>query len=189
MDGGRRTATWIALLRGINVGGARRVAMAPLRELVAGLGYDRVRTYVQSGNVVFDAGGRAEDGDAVAARLGAAVADAFGFAVDVVVRSRDELAAVVAANPFPAADAAPTRLHVIFCDRPIDPDAALAGLDLAAFAPDACAIAGREAYVWTPDGFGRSKLAEQLGRRPLAAAATARNWRTVQRLLALADER
>lgn len=180
------TATWIALLRGINVGGAKRVPMARLRELVAGLGYGRVRTYVQSGNVVFD-GAADEDAAAVADRLAEAVAAAFGFPVDVVVRSRDELAAVVAANPYPDADAAPTRLHVVFCDRAIDP-AALAGLDLAAFAPESCTVAGREMYLWTPGGFGRSRLADQLGRATRDAVATARNWRTLTRLLAMADE-
>lgn len=179
-------ATWIALLRGVNVGGAKKVPMAQLRELVEGLGYERVRTYVQSGNVVLDGPGRG-GARAVARRLRAAIADEFGFDVAVLVRSRDELAAIVEANPYPDADDKPTALHVVFLADAID-SAGVADVDQAAFAPEAFTISGRELYLWTPDGLGRSKLAAKLTDKRLGASATARNWRTVGRLLAMADE-
>jgi uncharacterized protein (DUF1697 family) len=179
-------ATWIALLRGINVGGNKKVPMAQLRRLVEGLGYERVRTYVQSGNVVFS-DGEGETASAVARRLAHAIRDEFGFDVAVVVRSRDELAAVVEANPYPQADEAPTTLHVIFLDAAIDP-AGLADVDQAAFAPDEFVVRGRDVYVLTPGGIGRSKLAAKLTDKRLGGTATARNWRTVGRLLAMADE-
>lgn len=180
-------AAWIALLRGINVGGAKKVPMAQLREVVERLGYDGVRTYVQSGNVVFDGPRRGGDA-AVASRLRAAIADEFGFDVAVVVRSRDELAAIVEANPYPEADDKPTALHVVFLTDEIDP-AGVADVDQAAFAPEAFTLAGRELYLWTPGGIGRSRLAARLTDKRLGGPATARNWRTVTRLLAMADER
>jgi uncharacterized protein (DUF1697 family) len=178
--------TWIALLRGVNVGGAKKLPMARLRALAESLGYERVRTYVQSGNVVLD--GPARDGaDAVAKRLGEAIEAEFGFDVAIVVRSREELAAIVAANPYPDADEQPTALHVVLRSEAIDP-VGVADVDQAAFAPEAFTIAGRELYLWTPGGIGRSKLAAKLTDRRLGGPATARNWRTVTRLLAMAGE-
>jgi uncharacterized protein (DUF1697 family) len=176
---------WVALLRGVNVGGARKVPMAQLRELLSGLGYDGVRTYVQSGNAVFDA----DESSAAAVRrqVERAIEDAVGFDVLVTLRSREQLAEVVAANPFPQAAPEPKTLHVLFLSEPIG-DERLAFLDADAFAPEQVALRGSELYLWLPDGLGRSKLAAAITERKLGVAATARNWRTVETLLAWASE-
>jgi uncharacterized protein (DUF1697 family) len=178
--------TWIALLRGINVGGAKKVPMARLRELLEGLGYERVRTYVQSGNVVLD--GPARGGArAVAAELSKAIEDEFGFDVLVIVRSRDELAAVIEANPFPDPADAPSRFHVLFLERPVD-RGRLAQLDPGDYEPDTFVAARYELYLSTPDGLGTSRLAKALTEKRLGGPVTARNWRTVGKLLEMADE-
>jgi uncharacterized protein (DUF1697 family) len=179
-------ARQIALLRGINVGGNKKVGMAPLRELVEELGYRDVRTYVQSGNVVFT--GPDESPAEVAQRLEERIAATFGFEVSVVVRSRDQLADVVDANPLGEIATVPARYHVVFHVGEVDPGR-LADLEPADFAPDVFQIRGRELYLWTPDGLRDSRLAKALltGKR-LGGITTARNWRTVEKLLAIADE-
>lgn len=172
--------THVALLRGINVGGRARVAMADLRSLVESLGHTDVATYVQSGNVVFTAA--SADADA----LSAAIEDRLGVSCAVVVLSRDELARVVAANPFPD-EKDGKRLHAVFSSG--EPDAAVvAAANAKAAGGDEARIVGGTLYMHTPDGLGRSKLAAELARRG-AKDGTARNWTTVTKLLAmLSDE-
>jgi uncharacterized protein (DUF1697 family) len=170
-------ARQIALLRGINVGGNKRVEMARLRALLEDLGYRDVRTYVNSGNVVFTGPRRSEQ------HLEAAIAKAFGFEVPVVLRSRDELADVVQANPLRDIATDPAKHLVIFCGAEASTD-----LDAADFAPDTFRIIGREVYLWAQDGISKSELAKVLATKPLGDKSTARNWRTVEKLLALADE-
>jgi uncharacterized protein (DUF1697 family) len=177
-------ARQIALLRAINVAN-RQVPMAQLRDLMADLGYSDVKTYVQSGNVVFT--GPDDEPQAVERRLASALADAFGFEIPVMVRTRDELAAVVDANPLRDVASEPARHHVLFLASEADPER-LGEIDLEAFAPETFALRGRELYLWTPGGIGRSPLAKELSDKRLGVAATARNWRTVEKLLALADE-
>ena len=170
-------ARQIALLRGINVGGNKTVQMARLRALMEGLGYRDVRTYVNSGNVVFSGPRRSEK------HLEAAIAKTFGFDVPVVLRSRDEIDDVVRANPLRGVAADPSKHLVVFCadEAPID-------LDPADFAPETFHVRGREIYLWAPDGIGTSPLAKLLATKPLGAKSTARNWRTVEKLLELADD-
>jgi uncharacterized protein (DUF1697 family) len=167
----------IALLRGVNVGGNKRVEMARLRALLEELGYRDVRTYVNSGNVVFSGPRRSEK------QLEAAIAKAFGFEVPVVLRSRDELAAVVQANPLRDIATDPAKHLVIFCGAEASTD-----LDPADFAPDTFRIIGREVYLWAQDGISKSELAKVLATKSLGDKSTARNWRTVEKLLELADE-
>jgi uncharacterized protein (DUF1697 family) len=178
-------ARQIALLRGINVGGRKKVPMARLRELMAELGYEDVRTYVQSGNVVFT--GPEASPDTVARRLEQALEEAFGFDVAVVVRSRDELAAVVRTDPLGDRATDPAKYLVSFLADAVDADR-LADLDADEFAPEAFRLEGRELYLWLPDGVHSSRLAKALSDERLGTTATARNWRTVEKLLALADE-
>jgi uncharacterized protein (DUF1697 family) len=184
--------THVALLRGINVGGRNKVAMADLRKVVGSLGHGDVATYIQSGNVVFTS----EDTDtaAIAAGLGRALEEILGVRSGVVVLSRAELAKVIADNPFPD-EANPRLIHAIF--RGADLGAAEAAAVAAAErragdkgGRDQVKIVGRTLYLHTPDGFGRSELAAQLARRDPAAedqGGTARNWATVTRLLAMLD--
>ncbi len=167
---------YVALLRGINVGGHRRVPMADLRGLCEGLGFGEVATYIQSGNVVFTSD---RSGEEVGRRLEAAIAERFGFAVAVVVRTRAELAAVAASHPFAGRQTDPAKLHVVFFEKPPPPEA-VAALKAADTSPDEVAVDGREAFVHYPNGAGRSKLnLDALGE------GTARNWRTVAKLLEL----
>lgn len=174
---------WVALLRGVNVGGSRRVAMADLRALLTGLGYTDVTTYVQSGNAVFTA--EEPDGDRVARAVEQRVDAELGLDVTVIVRSREELAAVVAANPYPDLVDAPTTLHVMFLAGPVRQDA-FAGIDLASFAPEEVRAGDRVLYLRCPFGLGRSRLVAELTERRLGVRATMRNWRTVTKLLELA---
>lgn len=176
----------IALLRGINVGGNRKVPMAQLRELMEQLGHADVVTYVQSGNVVFAPADPGAAPEAVAAGIEGALEEAFGFRPAVAVRTREQLAAIVAADPFAGVADHPSRYHVLFLSAAGDAEA-LAEIDAAAFEPERFALRGRELYLWTPEGIGRSSLAQKLTERRIGAAATARNWRTVTKLLELAD--
>lgn len=170
----------IALLRGINLGAHNRVGMAPLRELLTSLGYGSVRTHLQSGNVVLrsdtPAGRTAE-------RISAEVARAFSVDVPVLVRTRAELAAVVAADPLGAVATDPARYLVQFLDAEPDPRV-LAAMEAAVAEPERYATLGREVYLWLPAGIRDSKLAAAVNR----SGGTGRNWRTVRRLLDLADE-
>jgi len=185
--------THVALLRGVNVGGSSRVSMAALREVVTSLGHRDVSTYIQSGNVVFSTG--SVDTHGLAAELESAIDSALNVRSRGVVLSRDELARVVADNPY-ADEPDPRFVHAVLRGDDPGPQAAAdlaAALEKAAAkgsADEACLV-GRTLYLRTPNGFGRSELAAQLS-RPVKAgapvpAATARNWATVTRLLAMLD--
>ncbi len=178
-------ARQIALLRGINVGGHKKVEMARLRELMGELGYRDVRTYVQSGNVIFTGPDRptAE----VERRLEAELAATFGFEVSVIVRSREKLAEVIALNPLGDVATDPARYLVLFLSAEVDPER-VAGVEPADFSPEAFHLRRREIYLWAPEGVRDSRLAKALSEKRLGVAATARNWRTVEKLVALADE-
>ncbi|MER6678006.1 DUF1697 domain-containing protein [Streptomyces sp. NPDC000983] len=175
------TTTYAALLRGINVGGAKKVPMAELRSLLDGLGLDDVRTHLQSGQAVFRAG--TGDEESWAATIAEAVERHFGFTVDVLVRDHAYLAAVVDACPFPAAELEGKQLHVTYCSEPVDAER-FAGIDQAAVLPEEFRIGDRCLYLYTPNGLGRSKLAEQLAKPRVTkgVTATTRNWNTVVKL-------
>jgi uncharacterized protein (DUF1697 family) len=173
-------ATYIALLRGINVGGNRIIAMAKLRAMFEAAGATDVTTYIQSGNVVFRHAARAAP--KLAAQLEAQIAKATKLAVPVVLRTAAEWTAVTAQNPFPEATA--DQLHVGFL-AVAPPADALASLDPKLHEPERCVIVGREIYMFLPNGIGRSKLVVAVLKLKPLAAATARNWRTVQKLAEL----
>jgi uncharacterized protein (DUF1697 family) len=167
-----------ALLRGINIGPHKRIAMPALREIVESLGHSDVETYLQSGNVVFTRRGRSDPGPALAA----AIEKATGVEVAVVTRTGDDLARVVEANPYPVSD--PTKVVVCFLADAVElPDLELG--DLTGYLPDELTVAGREVYVRVPNGQGRSKLMEALVKRRLRTTLTVRNWRTVTALAEL----
>ncbi|MBL7502002.1 DUF1697 domain-containing protein [Frankia sp. CNm7] len=172
--------TYAALLRGVNVAGRAKVLMTDLRTAFAGLGFEGVSTYLQSGNVVFETETpRAALGADIEARLGAEL----GLRTTVLLRSGAELAAVVAANPFLGRQDDPAKLHVTFVAE--DPDRALIpGLSALAAEGEEVAVVGRDVYLHCPHGYGRSKLTNTAVERRLAVLGTTRNWRTV---LALRD--
>jgi uncharacterized protein (DUF1697 family) len=176
-------ATYVALLRGINLAGRRRVAMPRLREVLIAAGYDDVRTFLQSGNVVLTS----RDGpDRLERDLQRLVADELGVDSPVIVRTRDELADVVARNPLGAVATDPRWLQVTFLSAQPSAEAVrmLAEADVA---PEQLVLSGREIYTWHPHGIQRSKAAQLAVTPRLGVAATSRNWSTVTKLLALAD--
>jgi uncharacterized protein (DUF1697 family) len=179
----------VALLRGINLAGRNRVAMADLRAIMTSLGYTDVATYIQSGNVVFSTD--QTDRAALAAAIEKAIAQQLDVAPRVVVLSADDLAQVVQDNPHPD-EPDPRMVHAVFLDAEPTPEM----LDVVAEAQDKAAakggrdtatFVGRTLFLHTPDGYGRSELAVLLGRSrgPLSprGAGTARNWATVSKLL------
>ena len=192
-------ATHVALLRGINVGGRNKVPMADLREVVGSLGHTGVTTYIQSGNVLFTAAGTSTE--KMAAALESAITDRFGIWASVVVLSKDELAAILDANPYPD-ETNPKLVHVVFlgAEPPADLLDRLSAAQAAAAAKgsrDAMTAIGTALFLHTPDGFGNSDLAQKLfriigtpsERKKPAVAATARNWATAAKLLALCEEK
>ncbi|GGN01860.1 DUF1697 domain-containing protein [Streptomyces fuscichromogenes] len=176
--------TYAALLRGINVGGNKKLPMAELRTLMTGLGHDFVRTYLQSGQAVFTSGHGGTD--SLAAELAEAIEERFGFSVDVLVRDHAYLRAVAEACPFPAAELEARQLHVTYLSEPAAPER-YADIDPAAHLPEEFRLGDRALYLYAPDGLGRSKLAEALSRPRVhkGLIATTRNWNTVVRLVEL----
>jgi uncharacterized protein (DUF1697 family) len=171
----------VALLRGVNVGGRTSLRMADLRQVAEGLGYEDVSTYIQSGNLLLSTSDPVAQ---VAGDLATAIAAASSVAPAVVVRTRAQLAKVVAGNPFLQAGADPGHLHVTFTDGPARPG--LAGIDLPAYAPEDAAAAGDTLYLHLPNGIGRSKLASDLAKQK-GPVGTTRSWRTTTKLLELAE--
>ncbi len=177
-------ATYLALLRGVNVGGANKLPMNELRDLFVAAGCRDVRTYIQSGNVIFTA-----DPRVVASLPGvvtAHIAERFGYRVPLVVRTAAQIGDVVRHNPFVAEGAAVETLHVVFlADRP--PARAVAALDPDRSPPDTFVVRGQEIYLRLPHGMARTKLTNAYFDATLATTSTARNWRTVTALHALME--
>lgn len=174
--------TWIALFRGINVGGNKLLPMKQLAALLEKAGCRDVKTYIQSGNVVFRS--PMTDAARMATRILSAVSAARGFEPRVLVLDRTELQRAMEANPFRGATADPKSVHLFFlAERPKDPD--IESLNAIKSESEAFALKGRIFYLHTPEGFGTSKLAER-AERCLGVEATARNWRTVSAVFDLA---
>ena len=169
---------YVVFLRGINVGRAHRVGMADLRQLLKDEGYGEVRTLLQSGNVVLDAGLPAEE---LAGAVEQALERRFGFAIATVVRTREELLDVVAKDPLGAVADDPARYVVSFCAGPVPPavDELLGSVDPG---DDAYLVDGRELYLWCPQGQLDSPLNAALAKLGGGPVSTARNWRTVRRI-------
>lgn len=179
--GGRHQAgeLYAAFLRGINVGGARPLPMAELRDLASGLGCTGVRTYIASGNLLV----RTSRGLAIGQAIEAAIADRFGYEVPVMLRTVPELRAALAANPFSEADG--TR-YVGFCAS-APPDTSIDRIDPKRSPDDRFAVVGREIFLAYADGLGRSKLTLDHVESALGTPVTLRNVRTIERVLALAE--
>jgi uncharacterized protein (DUF1697 family) len=172
---------YVALLRGVNVGGSGRMAMADLRSCVEGAGFEDVATHIQSGNVLVRTPMRSAE--KVARALEKAVEADLGFRTAVMVRTAAQLTAALEERPFPeAADAA---LHIAFLRE--TPSAGRAKALVAPEGPDEVAVVGREVYLHYPDGQGRSKLTGALIEKALGVPATARKRSVVQKLLELLE--
>ena len=171
---------YIALLRGINVGGIT-IRMAALADTVRSLGHTGVTTVLASGNVVFDS-----DAPVDAATLARETASATGVSADVVLLTADRFRAVAAANPLADVIDDPSRAIVCFLDGPVDA-AAVAAPSAESLAPERLALGESAIYQWCPDGISRSKLPPRFF-TSLGVVATGRNVRTVEKLLAMLDD-
>jgi len=175
---------WIALFRGINVGGRNILPMAALTQELESLKLQRIRTYIQSGNVVFDTTSKNVEG--LATRITRQIEEKHGFRPHVFLLSEKGLQRAVSENPFPEAVSDPKTLHFFFLDTPpVGPN--IKALDDAKAPSEKYEITNRVFYLHAPDGIGRSKLARNAEKR-IGVVATARNYRTVLKLLSLASE-
>ncbi len=177
------TTSYVAMLRGINVGGKTKVSMADLRAALADMGLDDVSTYIQSGNVLF----RSSISPAtLPTAIEQAIDGAFGLAVKVVLRTSGQLAGVVKHNPLTTGGRDLTKLHVTFlASKPAA--ARVAGIDADGFLPDEIRVLEREVYLHCPAGYGRTKLNNAFLERTLGTVGTTRNWNTVTTLARLSS--
>ena len=174
----------VALLRGINVGGKNSLPMKDLVRMFEAAGCTSVRTYIQSGNVVFHAPkGAAGLGE----RVTAAIEKQFGYLVPVVLRTSDELRKVIRTNPFLKDGIDQKWLHVYFLAGTADAKS-IAGLDANRSTPDVFEVRGREIYLHLPNGMGRTKLTNAYFDSKLSTVCTARNWATVLKLSEMMEE-
>jgi uncharacterized protein (DUF1697 family) len=175
--------TWIALLRAVNVGGNNLIKMSDLRDLLAGLGLEEVRTHLQSGNAVFKA--RSQDRAELSREISAAVHAAHGHRPEVILRTADELRRALDRVPFdPSAN--PSQVLITFLADAADPEGAK---QLAAYeGPEEVAVHGSEVFVYFPEGMGRSKFNRVPMEKMLGTRGTGRNLNTVRKLLEMAED-
>lgn len=177
---------YAALLRGINLGPTRKVAMAELRRVLEAEGFDDVATYLRSGNVAFNS--PENDRALLRDRLQDVLADGFGFEIPVVLVTAADLDRVVDANPYAEpAEADPTRVHVLFLE-PAPPVAVWDDLRQQDFGEEEFEVGERWLYMHLPNGMGRASLPGALDGAAGRSVATTRNWRTVLKLVELAGE-
>jgi uncharacterized protein (DUF1697 family) len=173
---------FVALFRGINVGGKHSLPMHALREILVACGCEEVRTYIQSGNAVFSS---AVAGSSLSANIKHAIEERFGFAPQVLLLTVDRFVAIAAANPFVEAEPNPKSLHVWFLtEQPTAPN--LEALGDLKVESERFSLQDDAFYLYAPDGIGRSRLAAKVDRH-LGVATTARNWRTVSKIIELAN--
>ena len=175
--------TYVAMLRGINVGARNKIKMTDLDALFVGLGHTAVVTYIQSGNVVFES--RSKSAAALASGIEARITRDLGLDVRVLMRTSAELTKVLRVNPFLKSGADPARLHVTFLDAVPDAELARAVGEYDA-GVDEFRVTGREVFLHCPDGYGNTKINNGFFEKRLKAIATTRNWNTVNKLVELA---
>ena len=178
-------ARYISILRGINVGGNRKILMADLKSLFGKLGFSNVQTFIQSGNVIFEAE-ELKTSD-LELRIQEVIAETFDFDIPVIVRSAEEMAESIANNPFwKEKDPDIDRLHLTFLKELPAPERLdkLIGME---FRPDRFQIIGKDAFIFCSGGYSDSKLTNQFFESKLGVSATTRNWKTVMKLYALSN--
>jgi len=174
--------THVALFRGINVGGKHILPMQDLRDLLAELGCENVRTYIQSGNAVFSA---PDDRISLSEKITSTIEERFGFAPQVLLLTIERFVAIASANPYPEAEATPKFLHVWFLtEKAGNPD--IDAMNSINAENERFTLTDDALYLYAPDGVGRSRLAAKIDRH-LGVSTTARNWRTVGKLIDLTE--
>jgi uncharacterized protein (DUF1697 family) len=183
MKATRRTtskSTYVALLRGINVGGHKAVKMDKLRKTFEALGLKDVKTYVQSGNVVFSAQKQASEN--LSKKIEENVLREFAISVSVIVKTSEEVSEVIRNNPFLQERGIDlSKLHVTFLSQAPE-KTALKTLDAIAKVPDQFRCSGKEIYLYCPNGYGKTRLSNNTLEKVLSVRATTRNWKTVNKL-------
>ncbi len=176
---------YVALLRGINVGGKNRLPMKDLVQMFKAAGCTDVQAYIQSGNIIF----RASPSKAakIPGIVGKSIEEKFGYCIPIVIRTASQLREVSTNNPFLAKGASEDCVHVLFLENTPEKERVL-GLDPARSAADAFAVCGSEIYLHLPNGDGNTKLTNAYFDSRLKTICTARNWRTTLKLLEMMDE-
>ncbi len=178
--------TFIAMLRGVNVSGQKKIAMDGLRGLCVALNLANVRTYVQSGNIVFESD--EQDASILAERIQAQIMNAYGYSVQIFVRSPEDLQRIIANNPFlNKRNENPAWLHVTFLHG-TPPEAKLSELKNPSDEGDEFSFGEKAIFLFCPHGYGRTKLSNTFFERKLGVPATTRNWKTVNALYQMATE-
>jgi uncharacterized protein (DUF1697 family) len=178
--------TCISILRGINVGAQKKILMVDLKALYESLKFKDVITYIQSGNVIFKTSETVSD-EALSQKIEKAIAKKYGFEVPVIVRSVAEIDKVLGSNPFlkdKKKDV--TKMHVTFLSE-APGKAELEAIKKFDYAPDEFVIAGKDVYLYTPGGYGETKLSNKFFETKLKVTATTRNWNTVNKLKELSE--
>jgi uncharacterized protein (DUF1697 family) len=179
--------TYISMLRGINVSGQKKIRMAELQGLYETLGLANLQTYVQSGNVIFDS--PEPDASKLKELIEARIEGAFGYQVFVFIRDSEDFRRIIASNPFLGMrNEDPNKLHITFLYRPPSP-AAWEVLKAPEGETDEFVRGEKEIFLFCPNGYGRTKLSNSFFERKLGVPATTRNWKTVNALHMMANER
>jgi len=176
--------TYIALLRGINVSGQKIIKIDELRKLFENLGFKNVKTYIQSGNVVFNS--KIESIDKIVKSIEKKIKEVFSFDVTVIIRNRDELGKIIQINPF-LKNKPVEKLYVSFLSDIAD-DNKTEKLYKYRSETEEFLLIGKEMYLYYPDGYGRSKLTNNIFESKLGVKATTRNWNTVNKLFEMSKE-
>lgn len=175
---------YISMLRGINLAGHNQISMAKLQAVMEQLGFQQVRTYIQSGNVVFK--GTKTAADKLSKKIEDKIRSGFGFSISVISKTPDDLANTIQRNPFlKQAGSDISKLHVTFLSD-VPAEAGIKKLAAIPAEPDQFRHSGSEIYLYCPDGYGRTKLSNNAIERVLSVRATTRNWRTVNKLYEMA---
>ena len=177
---GKFVGTYISMLRGINVSGQKKIAMAELKKLYESLGFKNVQTYIQSGNVIFECPDT--DASKLASRIEKKIKRSFGFDVPVLIRTKDEFRKLIENTPFSkSAD----WLYVSFLSS-VPANSPIGEINKMKDRLEEFSMSGMEIYLFCPGGYGKTKLSNSLFERKLKVAATTRNWRTVNALFSMA---
>lgn len=177
-------STYIALLRGINVSGQKKIKMADLRVLMGNLGYAEVQTYIQSGNIVFKT--EPEQVEILAEKIKAGIQAEYGWEVPVLVMQAADIQSAIAGYPWTdKGDRTPEQIYLTFLENAPEPER-VAALDQSAYSPEEFVLSNKVIYFFSPNGYGRAKMNNNFFEKKLKVRATTRNWRSTNKLLEMA---
>lgn len=175
---------FITLLRGINVSGHKKIKMSELKSLFENLGFQNVKTYIQSGNVIFSS--KDDSKQKLETKISSGIKKNFGFDVTILILNKEEIEHVFRTNPFIKMKKDNERLYVTFLEK-IPPDENIKLLESKDYSPEEYIIDGKFIYLFFPNGYGNAKLNNNLFENKLKVAATSRNWKTIKTLLELVN--